>query len=372
MNKKRTEKTTPFKYYDYGINSSNEGKKKDKILNNIALSIGWIIIEFNSLESQINFQIKEQLSRSEGQDEIVYTYLSKMPMGEKIELLMKLYGIWVFKDYELKNFREPLKLLESKLKLASTNRNKYAHTNWSDMYENRIFKVKTQSKKDGVYHTFMRFEEEHLEEDLELIQNLQNELWEFDQEFNSYMLCHSERRLIFSYGSNMFNPRLKNRVPSAEVLGIGKLSGYILEFSKASKDGSGKATIVETKEKKDVVWGTLSVIEKSEKPLLDKVEGLNKGYVERHAQISTETEEQLLASFYVAEESAKNLTLKPYCWYKKLLVEGAKLNNLPGEYIKALEAKECIEDADEKREKKELSILEIEKSDNTVGNGNAS
>lgn len=364
MKPKRTIIKTPYRYFDAGLDDWIEGEEKDDILNDFAIYIGWIIIEFNSLESQIDYHIKEQLSHSETKDEMVYLFLSKMSVSEKIDLLIKLYGMWVFRDFELIQFREKLNEIESKLREANTKRNRYAHTDWSDMFKERYFKVKTQPKKDGVQHTFMKFEQEHMEEDLELIQNLHGELYEFDEEFNQYRHRHSERILVFSYGSNMFNKRLKGRVPSTQILGIGKLIGYKLECTKVSKDGSGKATVIKTDSKTDEVWGTLSIIEKSEKHLLDKSEGLNNGYNEIHDSVKTMSEEEVVPTFYIADDKSKNKSLKPYCWYKKFIVEGAIMNKLPLEYINLLKELECIEDKKHERVKKELKLFEEEKTDN--------
>jgi len=87
--------------------------------------------------------------------------------------------------------------------------------------------------------------------------------------------------MIFSYGSNMYSKRLVKRVQSAEIRGIGKAQGFKIKFSKKSKDGSGKATLIRTKNKSDIIWGTISSILKKEKHLLDLQELLraseNKG-----------------------------------------------------------------------------------------------
>ena len=50
--------------------------------------------------------------------------------------------------------------------------------------------------------------------------------------------------LYFAYGSNMLPARLLGRCPSAKAVGLGVARAWSLEFSKASKDGSGKATLV--------------------------------------------------------------------------------------------------------------------------------
>ncbi len=78
---------------------------------------------------------------------------------------------------------------------------------------------------------------------------------------------------IFAYGSNMNLNRLKNRVPSAVKISNGFIEGFSLECSKASKDSSGKATVIKTDNKDDLVWGVLFEIDEKEKPQLDRAEG---------------------------------------------------------------------------------------------------
>ena len=46
-----------------------------------------------------------------------------------------------------------------------------------------------------------------------------------------------------AYGSNLHPLRLTLRVPSARVIGVVEMPGYMLEFHKRSIDGSGKCLI---------------------------------------------------------------------------------------------------------------------------------
>ena len=52
--------------------------------------------------------------------------------------------------------------------------------------------------------------------------------------------------LFFAYGSNMLTERLRERCPDARPLGAAIARGYVLSFSKRSKDGSSKATLLTT------------------------------------------------------------------------------------------------------------------------------
>jgi gamma-glutamylcyclotransferase len=352
---KRLEIKTTFKYYDQGIREWVEGEDRDSILDTLATYIGRIIIEFNSLEDDINWYIKEKLSHSEGEDETIFLILSKMGASDKIELLKKLYGQSIYRNYELNSFRVHLQSIEQKLNEAVKIRNRYAHTNWSEVFKGNIFKVKTEAKKDGIYHTFMNFEESHLKADLELIEKLHDELYEFVENLVNTMTTQSCRILVFSYGSNMYSKRLSIRVPSAKLVGIGKLIGYKTEFSKLSKDKSGKATLLRTDNKNDIVWGSISTILLEDKHLLDKAEGT--GYHDKNIQLITETNEEIFAITYIADSETIDRNLLPYDWYKALILAGAKEVGLPAEYISQIESVEAKIDLDKERATKEWLIL---------------
>lgn len=172
------------------------------------------------------------------------------------------------------------------------------------------------------------------------------------------MINDSNRIIVFSYGSNMYSKRLIKRVQSAEFLYIEKLHGFKIEFSKRSDDGSGKATLIRTMNKSDIIWGTISSILKKEKHLLDKAEGLGKGYNEKYILIKTETGEDICPIAYIADDSYIDKELIPYSWYKTLVIEGAKENGLPEKYIEKLELQKAKDDKNIERAKLELKILE--------------
>jgi len=89
--------------------------------------------------------------------------------------------------------------------------------------------------------------------------------------------------LYFAYGSNMLTRRLRapDRCPSAVAVGSGFLNGRRLTFDKVGSDGSGKCDIEATSNSSDRACGVLFEIDCSEKPALDRAEGLGKGYCER-------------------------------------------------------------------------------------------
>ena len=160
----------------------------------------------------------------------------------------------------------------------------------------------------------------------------------------------------FAYGSNMCTGRLRKRVPSCRKLFIAKLKGHDLRFHKRSKDGSGKADAYRTDNKTDEVWGVVFDIDDREKDNLDRAEGLNNGYLEREVEVLKNGNIPYRVWMYYAENSAIDLSLKPYCWYKRFVVEGARQHGLPEPHINNLERVECIQDPNSNRDAEKRSI----------------
>lgn len=163
--------------------------------------------------------------------------------------------------------------------------------------------------------------------------------------------------LIFAYGSNMNLNRLTKRVPSAEKFTTAFLTGHKLVCNKISNDGSAKANIIKTDVPADLVWGVLFTIDSNEKSLLDKAEGLGKGYSEDTLTFFDETNNSYAAQTYIADSKAIDNSLLPYDWYKEFIVTGAIQNKLPAKYISQLQSIACVRDSDEERRTKNYSIL---------------
>lgn len=163
--------------------------------------------------------------------------------------------------------------------------------------------------------------------------------------------------LIFAYGSNMNLNRLAKRVPSAMKVTNAFLPGHKLVCNKISNDGSAKANIKKTDVPAEIVWGVLFSIDSNEKALLDKAEGLGKGYIEGILTLFDETNNSYAAQIYIGDNNFLDNTLLPYDWYKEFIVSGAIQNKLPAEYILQLQSIACIRDHDEARRIKNYSIL---------------
>jgi cation transport regulator ChaC len=154
--------------------------------------------------------------------------------------------------------------------------------------------------------------------------------------------------LHFAYGSNMLSRRLcaADRTPSAVAFRTGFVKGRRLTFDKVSCDGSGKCDIEATDNLDNRVYGVLYKINKSEKPALDRIEGLGKGYKEEMVDVVTSSGAHQAVT-YVA--TSKEPALRPYHWYKAIVIAGAIEHSLPESYIEWIRTVDSKPDPNVKR-----------------------
>jgi gamma-glutamylcyclotransferase len=150
---------------------------------------------------------------------------------------------------------------------------------------------------------------------------------------------------IFAYGSNMCRGWLERKISSANLAAVAALRGHQLRFHKKSKDGSGKADAYQTGSPFDIVWGVVLEVNDEDKARLDTAEGLGHGYLERVVDVTDRSGCSYAASMYYADMQAIDSSLRPYTWYLRLVLEGARAHNLPPEYVDNLEVVETSEDS---------------------------
>ncbi len=161
--------------------------------------------------------------------------------------------------------------------------------------------------------------------------------------------------LYFAYGSNMSAARLKERVPSASALETGFLYGHTLAFHKVGrKDGTGKCDAHHTGAPSDYLMGVIYRIDPDHLSSLDRIEGLGNGYKAKDVTIMSVSDKKIKAFTYIATNI--NEDLKPFHWYKHHVLCGARENNLPSDYIEKISLVESIDDPDQDRVEKEMSI----------------
>jgi hypothetical protein len=158
----------------------------------------------------------------------------------------------------------------------------------------------------------------------------------------------------FAYGSNMLSRRLRARVPSARMIGIGELPGHVLRWDKHGQDGSGKCDAAFTGRQSDRLWGVVYTLDIDEKPVLDGYEGLHRGYAEKEVEVLT-AHGPLSAQIYYATNTDPRLL--PFDWYKAFVLAGARENGLPADYIALIASVACIADADGARAALNARIL---------------
>lgn len=162
--------------------------------------------------------------------------------------------------------------------------------------------------------------------------------------------------LYFTYGSNLSTVRLRKRVPSSRLLTTGVLRRHRLAFHKIGRDGSAKCDAWYTGRQEDYTLGAVYRIDPSQKPLLDKAEGLGNGYIIREVVIMTLSGSALTAFLYAA--TAIDPERKPFHWYKEHVLRGMREHNFPDSYIAGVETVATVADTDPAREARELRIYD--------------
>ena len=159
-----------------------------------------------------------------------------------------------------------------------------------------------------------------------------------------------------AYGSNLFEPRLRSRVPHASFRTVARLHGFALKFHKRSVDGSAKCNIVPASD--EVVIGVIFEVPHAEKRELDRAEGLGNGYEEQELMVVFEDGEERSVVTYVASSAHVDARLQPYTWYREYVIRGARSHGFPSAYVEAIAEVVAIRDPDPDREARELAVLE--------------
>lgn len=163
-------------------------------LGEVASQIGWIIIEFNRLEWQLTEVLKQYFCDDLPEiSTIYYKIISSESFSQKVDLLKDFYKVYgngtkkgVFESTkELKEWDKQVDTLINQLKTAAQIRNKYAHCFWHLMDENKYVEFKSIIKhKVGLNKVSIRFEKSDLDKDFDLIDKLQENLYNIDSIFN--------------------------------------------------------------------------------------------------------------------------------------------------------------------------------------------
>ncbi len=149
--------------------------------------------------------------------------------------------------------------------------------------------------------------------------------------------------------------RIMERVPSAELLGVAKHGNYELKFHKRSNDGSSKCNMFSSES--GLVYGAIYKLKPEHKNELDRFEGKGYGYIDKQITI-VHNENEYTCFTYIAQQSHIVDNLKPYHWYKQLVVLGAQYLQFPDTYISSIKEVPSIEDPDESRRREKDELIE--------------
>jgi len=130
------------------------------------------------------------------------------------------------------------------------------------------------------------------------------------------------------------------------------LPGHRLVFNKKSTDDkSGKANVAA--HAGSDVWGVLYAVPDGDLDKLDKGEG---GYRRVRLSLRLVDNTSTGAWVYVAKKPKDDPALRPYTWYKRFLVEGAREHSLPEDYIAELDRIAAVADTDERRDREKRAL----------------
>ncbi|WP_432695661.1 gamma-glutamylcyclotransferase family protein [Marinobacterium sp. YM272] len=160
--------------------------------------------------------------------------------------------------------------------------------------------------------------------------------------------------IYFAYGSNMSLLRLRERTPDARRIATCVLLEHDLRFHKVSPDGSAKCDTFYTGNREDRVFGAVYEIGKSSELVLDRVEGLGKGYDKKRVGVVDLAGNEYEAFTYYA--TLIDPLLLPYGWYREHVLVGARELVLPASYLARIEAVSVMDDPDPEREARQLAV----------------
>jgi len=160
----------------------------------------------------------------------------------------------------------------------------------------------------------------------------------------------------FAYGSNLLPVRLTRRVASAQLIGVGHMTGRRLAFHKRGGDGSAKCDAPPTAGSGQRVHGALYALDDLGWEELDRFEGVGRGYVRQEVQVETGSG-VIPAVAYIAQPEYVDAVLAPFHWYKALVLEGARYHRFPAAYIRSIATVVSSPDPDRERSIRNLGII---------------
>jgi len=149
-----------------------------------------------------------------------------------------------------------------------------------------------------------------------------------------------EFRHYFAYGSNMNLAQMDERCSSAKVLGIARLPNHRVEFYGYSKSWDGAQETVIPEVGSDV-WGVLYELQFYDCDQLDAYEDarLDGTGAYFHYPVDVIDGERKIIDAMIYKKDTLGEAKPPSTEYLNFILQGAKEQGLPDEYIKLLENK---------------------------------
>jgi len=158
----------------------------------------------------------------------------------------------------------------------------------------------------------------------------------------------------FAYGSNMHVGRLRARASSVEPIEAACLPDHTVRFNKRGRDDSGKCNVM--MQSGGRVYGVVYRIASEQRSILDRAEG--PGYIRKSLIVRGLTGGRSYRVFlYLAKALSIDDDLRPYDWYRQLVVTGAEQHGLPPAYISDLRYVPVCSDPNGRRSRAIFNIM---------------
>lgn len=161
----------------------------------------------------------------------------------------------------------------------------------------------------------------------------------------------------FAYGSNLHPRRLGERLGTIECVALARCPDRRLAFHKRGKDGSAKCDLALADVQGSAVPGVIYRIGTDHWETLDRFEGRGRGYERERVSVLLANGQSRDVLTYVASEDAIDPTLKPWKWYRDLVIEGARFHGFDTAWIDALMAVETRRDPNDTRRRENEDLL---------------
>ena len=131
-----------------------------------------------------------------------------------------------------------------------------------------------------------------------------------------------------------------------------------MRFHKIGTDGSGKCTLIATRDSAAAVYGVVYEFVDSDVAGLDREEGVHLGAYHRQTiRLVFPGGGATEAMTYVAGDRYVDATCVPFDWYRDLCVAGAMEHGLPPRYVQELARTPAVPDPDAARAARARRLL---------------